>query len=161
MSKAMRRAGFLIALALSLAACTNLKDFQGAWTGSISKDSSVRQGLSENTQMTLNIQYANSRKLEATLSTCTQDPTDGTCTPTDFQDTPLEPLKKVQNDTLNSLTFGGEPYAVYMMTAQPVDPDTARMLVFVSLHGKDRVEIRLLRGQEVYGVFRLTQPNLL
>ena len=160
MTKATRTAGFLIVLVSFAGACTNLKDFKGEWTGSISEDSSVRQGLPENTQMTLNIQYANSRKLEATLSTCTQDAS-GTCTPTDFQDTPLEPLEKAQNDTLNSLTFAGEPYAVYMMTVKPVDPDAARMLVFVSLHGKDRVEVRLLRGQEIYGVFRLSQPNLL
>lgn len=143
----------------ALSGCTNLKDFEGVWEGSVSEDVSVRAGFPANTEMELNIHYASTRKLEAEITTCLRDLEDGTCLPGDFQDSPLEHLEKVQNDTLNTLTFGGEPYAVFLMTAQPVDPAEAEIMAFVSLHGKDRVEVRLLRGQEIYGVFRLSRPR--
>ncbi len=142
-----------------LSGCTNLKDFQGLWEGHVSEDVSVRAGFPVNTEMELNIHYAGPRKLEAEITTCLRDPEEGTCLPGDFQDTPLEHLEKVQNDTLNTLTFGGEPYAVFLMTAQPMDLTEAEMMVFVSFHSKERVEVRLMRGSEIYGVFRLSRPR--
>lgn len=139
--------------------CTNLKDFNGIWEGDITEDSSVRSGFSAHTRMQVDIQYADSRRLEATMTTCVSDEEQETCTPGDFDETPLEHLEKAQNDALNTLTFGGEPYAVFLMTAQPTDPDKKEMIVIVSLHGKDRIELRLLRGNERYGVFRLSRQK--
>ncbi len=155
----MSRTTLFAALIILSMGCTNLKDFNGIWEGAIMEDASVRSGFSSRTQMQVDIQYANSRKLEATMTTCVRDENQETCTPGDFHDTPLEHLEKAQNDSLNTLTFGGEPYAVFLMTAQPTDPHEKEMIVIVSLHGKDRIELRLLRGNERYGVFRLTRQK--
>jgi len=157
-TKISRNTLFTSIIILSMG-CTNLKDFNGIWEGAIMEDSSVRTGFSARTRMQVDIQYANSRKLEATMTTCVSDEEQETCTPEDFHDTPLEHMEKAQNDALNTLTFGGEPYAVFLMTAQPTDPDEQEMIVIVSLHGKDRIELRLLRGNERYGVFRLSRQK--
>jgi hypothetical protein len=139
--------------------CTNLKDYQGEWTGSIHADEAVRAGFSEHTEMTLNIEHANTRALVGTVTTCVRDPQSQECQPGRFQDSELIPLQKAQNDDLKSLTYGGEPYAVYVMTLQPVDPQQPEVLALVSLHASARVEVRLLRGQQLYGVFRLASPE--
>jgi hypothetical protein len=140
-------------------ACTNLKDFKGQWNGTIHQDEAVRAGFPENTELTLDIAYVNPRRLEGTVTTCVRDSVSDICEPGHFDNTPLVPLEKAQNDDLKSITFGGEPYAVFLMTLQPTDPQQEPMLVFVSLHSSERVEVRILRGQTVFGVFRLTRPD--
>ena len=160
----MKKASVLVMLVCVCAVvsegCRKIGDFTGKWSGSIKEEESVRSGFPENVRLTLDIKSVSRNALEAEMSTCLSDPTDpSVCDPGMFQQVTLQPVEKARNDDLRNMTYGGEPYAIYLMTGSPNDPADPSVMVFVSLHGKDRVEVRLVRGNDLYGVFVLEKDR--
>lgn len=148
----------LLSLALALGGgCRKIDDFEGRWAGEVVADESVRKGFEPHTKMEMNITYISPRALEAEISTCLGAAETEDCTPYLFQQVALEPVEKARNDDLRDMMYGGEPYAIHLMAAQPNDPAEGPFLVFVSLHSATRVEVRLVRANEMYGVFKLTK----
>ena len=146
-------------LAAGLSACMKLSEFRGTWSGTIEQSEDVRAGFGPGTELTLNIEGITERVMSGTISTCVRGFEQDQCQPGRFQDAVLNPLEKAQNDDLRTMTFGGDPYAVYLFTVQPADPNDTAMLCIVSVHSEHRVEVRLLRGQDVFGVFRLKKQK--
>lgn len=148
---------FLLCVWLALGVgCREMDDFKGTWSGAIVEDESVRKTFDGNTEMEMNVTHITPRALTAQISTCVRvDPQ--TCTPGLFQQVSLDPVEKARNDDLRDMMYGGEPYAIHLMAAQPNDPLEGPFLVFVSLHSATRVEVRLVRANESYGLFRLTK----
>ncbi len=149
----------VLSVLFALGGCQGLDRFRGTWEGSIDSSPDVREGFGEGTELTLEIHDLDERQIHASITTCVRGFDEDRCSPGRFQQTPLVMLEKARNDSLGSMQFGGEPYAVYVTTAKPADPAEAEVLAIVSLHSQDRVEVRLLRGSELYGVFRLTQTR--
>lgn len=150
--------GLVVSFVVLTAGCTSIGAFEGLWSGQVTQEESVRKGLDEATELSLQITKISRRALEAEVTTCIRVDSDN-CTPSRFQQTTLMAVEKARNDELRNMSYGGEPYAVYLMTAQPVDPAEGAVLFFVSLHSQDRVEVRLVRGNDLYAVFRLRRKK--
>ena len=68
------------------------------------------------------------------------------------------PVRGAQGDALADLSHPGDPLRAYLGFVEP--PGEAPMLLVVSLHTHDRVEVRVIRGpEELYGVFQLGRPK--
>ena len=144
---------------VALGGCRSLDDYRGTWSGSIEASEDVREGFAEGTELTLEIRDLDERQIDATITTCVRGFAQDQCAPGRFQNAPLAMMEKARNDDLGTLQFGGEPYAVYLTTAQPADPAEEEVIAIVSLHSENRVEVRLLRGSDLYGVFRLRKQG--
>ena len=151
-------AAILSAMVL-LGGCQSLDDYRGTWVGKIDPSEDVRAGFAELTELTLEIVDLDQRHIEAKVTTCVRGFPDDQCATGRFEDTALVMLDRARNDDLGTMKFGGEPYAVYITTVQPRDPAEPEVLAIVSLHSASRVEVRLIRGSELYGVFRLTRQK--
>ena len=65
-------------------------------------------------------------------------------------------MVKSSNDSLASLTFDGYPLRSYLLFAPPRgEPDPWPAMMVVSLFSDERVELRILRGNDLFGVFNL------
>ena len=135
-----------IVLALLLAACNDLRDFQGEWTGSRIGDSPVvRVGVPDGAQCSLTIDAVDKHGLRGHLTV------DSLVT-----DAEIVSAEGAEADALASMTFAGSPMRVYVAFADAPD---GPLTVLVALFQNRRIEVRVLRGggAPVYGIFALNE----
>jgi len=137
----------LLALGLLLGGCVDLRSFAGSWSGGVVVEEPVRQGFGADTQVSpLALDNLDLRTATAVLTT-----SDGA-----FKQTHLTRVTKLANDALASLTFDGSPLRSYVFFAPLAsDPTGAPALLLISLFSDDHVELRVLRGNDLYGLFLL------
>jgi len=131
---------------LALAACNDLRDFRGAWSGPrVGEAMPLRLGVADDAEALLVIESLDRHGLRGHLTV--DRLTDGD----------VESLAGAEADVLAGMTFAGSPLRVYLAFV-PVSDGGGDLLAVIALYADDRVEVRLLRGgaQPVYAVFDLT-----
>lgn len=137
--------------ALAAPGCVDVRDFAGRWTGGVVAEPEVRQGFTEETRVDpLELDNVDLQGITATLTT-----SDGK-----FASTPLSEVRKFSSDALASMTFDGNPLRSFLLfgALEQEDPGCSALVV-VSLFGDDHVELRVLRGNDLFGVFRLERSD--
>jgi hypothetical protein len=137
----------LLTLLYATGGCVDVRNFEGSWEGKIVPEPAVRQGFTESTTVeALELSNVDLERLTASLTT-----SDGK-----FKNTPLTRMTKFSNDTLASLTFDGDPLRTYLLFAPLTsESEGSPALMVISLFGDDRVEMRILRSNDLFGVFNL------
>jgi hypothetical protein len=144
---------YLTVTLLTLAAqgCIDIREFEGTWAGDIVSEPAVRQGFTTEVRVeALQLENVDLEGLGARLTT-----SDGK-----FKDQPLTRVNKFSNDTIASLTFDGAPLRSYLMFA-PLSGETVGgpAMMVISLFADDHTELRILRGNDLFGVFSLTRQE--
>jgi hypothetical protein len=127
--------------------CTDLGGFGGAWHGQPLESPTVLNGLPAGAAATL------------TLSTVTRTRLDGTLTLRRVplveagEVAPLRPLVQAQADTLGELSLPDSPLRSYLSAVTLSDGDA---LAIVTLYD-ERVDLRLVRSDTLYALFRLSR----
>ncbi len=136
-----------LGLTLSLWGCVDMRSFEGQWSGTIVAEEALRQGFTVNTEVELlQLDQVNLQQITATLTT-----SDG-----QFRATPLTRMEKFSYDVLSSLTFDGNPLRTYLLFAPPAAaPGGELAYCFISLFGDNHVELRVLQGNALFGLFNL------
>ncbi len=136
-----------LGLTLGLWGCVDMRSFEGPWSGKIVAEEALRQGFSVDTEVALlQLDQVDLLQITATLTT-----SDG-----QFQATPLTRMEKFSYDVLSSLTFDGNPLRTYLLFAPPAAAAGGELAYcFISLFGDNHVELRVLQGNELFGLFNL------
>ncbi len=139
----------LIGLIAAASGCTDLRSYAGTWHGPIVAESAVRLGFAAKTQVSsLILEDVSLTTLRATLST-----SDGR-----FDTVSLTRFLKAASDNLASMTFDNNPLESYLLFGSPQGPrgsDEPPALVVISLFPDEKVQLRVLRGNDLFGVFHL------
>lgn len=137
----------LLSLCGGLCACVDVRSFEGQWSGKIVVEEALRQGFAADAEVgLLQLDHLDLQLVTATLTT-----SDGK-----FQATPLTRMEKFSFDVLSSLTFDGNPLRTYLLFAPPATASASELAYcFISLFGDNHVELRVLRGNELFGLFNL------
>lgn len=146
----MRSATVVLLLLATLAACNDLRDFRGAWTGRRVGDApALRAGLEGVTTVALSIDDISVHGLAGRLAI------DGL-----VPETSIASVEGAEADALAGLTFSGGPLRAYLAFVDVPDGGGAA-LVIVALFDDHRVEVRVLRGgpQPLYGIFALDEAR--
>ena len=133
-------------LVLVIAACNDLRDFRGGWTGDrVGEAPALRVGAGESA--TLVITGIDTHGLQGTLAI------DGL-----IPETPFVSLEGAEADVLSNLSFSGSPLRVYLAFV-PIPDLGGEALVVIALYDDRRVQVRVLRGglQPLYAIFALTE----
>jgi len=142
--------GVLLGSLTALAACQDLRDFRGTWTGSRVGDDPVRRGFDDDVQATLEIEQVDLQTLVGRLSTNDDR----------FARATIAPVTAAEADVLSTISFDGAPVRVFLAFAQASDGGGDALAV-VSLYSDDRVELRVMRGGDLplYGIFPLSHTE--
>ncbi len=138
----MRLATFLVALA----ACNDLRGFEGGWKGPRVGDAPVLTvGPGSDAQLQIDRVDRHGLAGEITIA--------GLVDHTAFQSVP-----GAEADVLSDMTFGGSPLRVYLGFVAIPDGG-GQALAMVALYDDRRVEVRVLRGgtQSLYGIYALVE----
>ena len=130
---------------LALAACNDLRAFEGAWHGARVGDNPVLAvGLAGDAQCDLVIDGIDTHGMRGHL------------TIPSLVDAPIVSAEGAEADALSSMTFAGSPLRVYIAFADATD---GPLTVLVALYDSRRIEVRVLRGgaTPVYGIFALSE----
>ncbi len=141
----MIRIAWLVA-ALAFAACNDLRDFRGAWTGArVGDNPAVRVGVATEATATLTLTRVDRHGLGGALDV------DGL-----IAGGTITTVPGAEADALAGLSFEGAPLRVYLAFVATVD-DGGDALAMIALYDDDRIEVRLLRGgaKPIYGIFAL------
>ena len=141
----------ILICSLVASACVDLREFSGTWHGGIIEEDSVRQGFARD------VRAAPLELTNVSLSSLT-----GTLTTSDgkFSESPLVRITRAASDTLASLTFDGDPLRSYLLFSRlSSEPTGAPALVVLSLFADDDIELRVIRGNDLYGVFHLRRSE--
>lgn len=134
----------LIAAALLLAGCDDLRQFAGTWSGEISGDPAHQEGFGAKT------------KLDVTITSVAHSTIDMTVTLPGRGALRFEPIRHAADDVLADAQLAGSPLRTYFGFVTPIGE--APFLTVVSLYAESRIEIRLIRGpDDAYGVFSLSR----
>jgi len=145
-SPATRIAVFVIAAGLSQG-CTDVRSFSGSWRGNILSEPALREGFEATATIDpLLIDNIGRGTVEATLTS-----NDGR-----FSNTRAQVVNKAAADALASMTFDGDPLRSFLLFA-PLAKQSAGgpALLVLSLFEDDRLELRVIRGNDLFGVFTL------
>ena len=135
-------------LALVLAACTDVHDFRGSWSGPRAGDSAVvRAGGLQTSTATLTIDTIDAHGLSGTIAVVGMIPA-----------TTYTSLAGAEADVLSGMTFTGSPLRVYLAFVDTSDGGGAALAV-IALYSNRRIELRVLRGNPLplYGIFTLAE----
>ena len=138
----------VVALASTLGACSDLRDFRGAWSGARVGDNPVlRVGIAAEATARLTVDSIDRHGLAGTLDV------DGVVVAA-----PLASLPGAEADALAGLRFDGAPLRVYLGFVASTDGGGDAMAL-VALFGDERLEVRILRGggQPLYAIFGLAR----
>ena len=142
----LRRRALLVVLAVTTGACVDVRNFAGSWTGKVVSEEAVRQGFAADARLDLTLDSVGLQSVSATATL-----SDGR-----FKATRLQRVVKFSNDALASLSFDGNPLRSYLLYSPlETDPGGWPANVVVSLFGDDHIEMRVLRGNDLFGVFLL------
>jgi len=136
----------ILLVLLGVAACNDVRGYEGSWTGERVGDSPVlRVGFGDDVAAALEIASVDKHGLAGTLSV------DGV-----IDAAPIASVEGAEADVLAGMTFSGSPLRVYLAFAAASDGGGDALAV-IALYDDDRVELRLLRGgpTPLYGVFAL------
>jgi len=142
----------VILLALLFAACTDVRDFDGAWTGERVGDApELRVGLTAAATADLEISVIDKHGLAGVLSVAGV-----------ISEAPFASVEGAEADVLAGVTFAGSPLRVYLAFV-PSSDGGGDALAVIALYDDDRLELRLLRGgaNPLYGVFALRPASAL
>jgi hypothetical protein len=142
-----RRGALLVVLAVTTGACVDVRNFAGSWSGRVISEEAVRQGFAADARVDLlTLESVDLQSVSATVTL-----SDGR-----FKATRLQRVVKFSNDALASLSFEGNPLRSYLLYSPlETDPGGWPANVVVSLFGDDHVEMRMVRGNDLFGVFLL------
>ena len=136
----------LAVAAITLGACTDVREFDGRWSGPRVGDAPALQvGVAHDATAALTVARIDRYGLTGTLDVT------GLCA-----GAAVAPLAGAEADRLASLTFDGAPLRVYLATVATIDGG-GDALAMIALFDDRRVEVRLIRGggQPVYAIFDL------
>ncbi|MBK7073597.1 MAG: hypothetical protein IPH44_14960 [Myxococcales bacterium] len=136
----------LAVAAITLGACTDVREFDGRWSGPRVGDAPALQvGVAHDATAALTVARVDRYGLTGTLDVT------GLCV-----GAAVAPLAGAEADRLASLTFDGAPLRVYLATVATVDGG-GDALAMIALFDDRRVEVRLIRGgaRPVYAIFDL------
>jgi hypothetical protein len=137
-----------LAVAVALAACTDLREYRGQWHGPRVGSAAVLDvGVTTDARAALEIDTLDPHGLAGVLSV------DGIVVAA-----PVASLPGAEADALSGLTFAGAPLRVYLAFVDTSDGG-GQALAVIALFEDRRVEVRLLRGGSapLYGVFALAE----
>ena len=138
----MRLATFLVALA----ACNDLRGFEGGWHGPRVGDAPVLT-VGPGSDAQLEIDHVDRHGLagEMTIHGLVDH-------------APFTSVPGAEADVLSDMTFGGSPIRVYLGFLAIPDGG-GQAFAFVALYDDQRVEVRVLRGgtQPLYGIYSLAE----
>ena len=146
----MRAATFAILVGLvtlvGLAACNDVRDFAGEWTGDRAGNSpAVRVG--EGVSATLTIAAIDKHGVRGHLVVVGNDPA------VPLADADFQSLEAAEADALATMTFSGAPLRVYLAFVPTLTGDA---LAVIALYDSHRIELRLL-APDVYAIYALGQ----
>lgn len=135
----------------SASACVDVRGFTGSWEGPVSAEEALLQGFAPDVSVKpLEVGDITLTEIQATLTT-----DDGS-----FSKTRLEPIDRVTGDSLSSITFDGNPLRSYMLFAElATDSSADPAWLVLSLFADDRIEVRVMRRNNLYGVFQLRRQE--
>jgi hypothetical protein len=138
----VRLATFLVVLA----ACSDLRGFEGEWRGPRVGDAAVLM-VGPGTAAELAIDHVDRHGLAGELTIT------GLVDHAAFQSVP-----GAEADVLSGITFGGSPLRVYLGFVAVPDGG-GQALAVLALYDDRRVEVRVLRGgtQPLYGIYALAE----
>jgi hypothetical protein len=139
------------ACAVALAACNDVRDFAGDWSGSRAGTSpAVRVG--EGLTATLTIDTVDKHGLRGHLRVVHMDEA------APLIDTDFQSLEAAEADALATMTFAGAPLRVYLAFLPAADGE---VLAMIALYDSRRVEVRLLRGSPspIYAIYALAETT--
>jgi hypothetical protein len=137
-----------VAVAVTGAACNDLRDFRGAWKGPRVGDAAVvKVGVGPTAVATLTIDDLDTHGLSGELSI-----------PGLVTSAPVASLPGAEADALAGMTFTGAPLRVYLAFV-PVADGGGEALVLIALFDDHRIEARILRGgtAPLYAIFALSE----
>ena len=142
----MRSRTAIVVLALACAgACTDVRDFRGAWHGPRVGDTpQLAVGVAMNATASLTVQDIDKHGLAGRLTV------DGV-----IADASITSISAAEADALASVTFDGAPLRVYLAFAPAGDGGGDALAGIALFDG--RIELRLLRGgaRPIYAIFAL------
>ena len=140
----------LLLCTLFAGACTDIRDYAGLWNGPIVAESAVRQGFDAQARVgPLRLENVSLVGVTATLTT-----SDGR-----FDGTRLRPITKAAADDLADISLGAGSLRTFMAYALLANETaSAPALLVLSLFDNERVQLRVLRGNDLYGIFHLSRP---
>jgi hypothetical protein len=132
---------------VALAACNDVRDFAGEWTGDRAGASAVLR-VGEGVSATLTIETVDKHGLRGHVVVVGPDPT------VPLIDSDIASVEAAEADALATMTFSGAPLRVYLAFVPTPDGDA---LGVIALYDSRRVELRMLRGgaAPLYAIFAL------
>ena len=130
---------------LFLGACADLGGYSGRWSGDVVGEPAVLAGLPSGTRAVLDVERVDRVSIAGRLEL---SPPGGGAPET----VTLRPVARAANDGLGSMELPDAPLRSYLVVAPLAAGDA---LAVVSLYPDDRVVLRLLRSDTLYGVFPL------
>lgn len=145
----MRAATFLLASVVGLAACTDVRDFAGGWTGE-RVGSGPPLAIGDGVSATVTIEAIDKHGLRGAVRVL--DDAGGIVIDSDYAS-----LESAEADALASLTFSGAPVRVYLAFVPMSTSPTRDVLAVISLYDSRRIELRLIKGepQPLYAIYAL------
>jgi len=135
-------------MTMVLAACQNIGDFRGTWTGSrVGSGAPLSVGIPQTSVAGLEIFDLDTHGLKGSLSV-----------PGLANSAGIESVPGAEADALANMTFAGSPVRVYVAFVPTIDGG-GDAVALIALYEDRRVEVRLLRGGSVsiYAIFALTE----
>jgi len=127
--------------------CIDVRNFAGTWSGDVVSEPALRQGFTDAVRVDpLELSNVDLEGISAVLTTSDKK----------FEGAVLNRVPKFSNDTLASLTFDGDPLRSYLLFASLASESERRAaMMLVSLFSDEHVELRILRDNDLFGVFHL------
>jgi hypothetical protein len=140
-----------VATLATTSACVDVRGFAGRWEGPASSEKALLQGFGPGvTVKPLEVEDITLTEVQAVFTT-----DDGT-----FSNTRLEPIDRLTGDALSSITFDGAPLRTYMLFADlAAEPSADAAWVVLSLFGDNRIELRVMRRNDLFAVFQLRRQE--
>ena len=138
----------VVAFALLAAACNDLREYRGTWSGTRVGDAEVvRIGVESGARATLVVEDIFEHGFAGTLSIT------GLATAAS-----VVSVDGAEADVLAGITFPGSPLRTYLAFV-PTTDSGGDALAIIALYDHDRIELRILRGgtTPLYGIFSLTE----
>ena len=140
------RMAFAALVVLAAGGCVDLRDFKGNWSGEVVDEAAILAGFDAAARVDLlQLDDVTQQSMTARLTT-----SDGS-----FANTELVHVSKSTADALATLTFDGNPLQTYLLFAPLANSVGDDALLVLSLHGDDHLELRIIRSNDLFGVFYL------
>lgn len=136
--------------AIAAGACTDVREFRGAWSGPRVGDLPLLDiGVAPTATATLQVTSIDTSGLTGVLTV-----------PGITSAAPVQSLSSAEADALASLTFSGSPLRVFLAFVPTIDGN-GDVLAVVALYTPARIEVRIMRGGTVplYAIFTLASEE--